>query len=508
MGHGSHTDPTWIIMIRIYPDSGFTVCFFRAFCMFSRKWKRFNYVQLQFGNWPAKCFTWTHCSAETDGVWFHVQKGHAVQQPHSPLPLFSFFAGAESDVVADHVRRWSMQLHYFQDFQRWLPCCSLLTCRHDCIVVIQIWTRKQPCFRHPLKKSRTGLLPLFLSGICHEYLCDFLWLQFRQAPWHPPPANKALHLGNGWDGGEIRTHPGTDMTKIMTNIPNPEKSSYSNAPICRFFAPWHFLNSSLKKRVLWKAQWAAWDLGSQHKKTKYWCNLHRPSSPTIARRECCSSAWNCRTHPSRSQYPAGNAADLGTPKTHRKEWSTAKIGLFIKALPHLKSRNLEHHIYSQARMYVCMYVCMYIYIYICLYIYIYMYVYIYIYIYICMYIYIYIYTYTHIHIHIHIHIRIRIRILIRIRIRMYTYRYIYIYIYVCTYMYTYIYIYIYIYTNTYMMCYHIISYHTILRWICCIDYESSRTMVPCATLLPRASKAWLRHWWNVKIKIGLYHSYI
>ena len=67
--------------------------------------------------------------------------------------------------------------------------------------------------------------------------------------------------------GQSRTNIGRKSWRTSQNAQN----SCSTAPLHRRFS-WHFLSFNLK----------IWDFGSQHK----------PSSPTIARRECCSSAWN------------------------------------------------------------------------------------------------------------------------------------------------------------------------------------------------------------------------
>ena len=47
----------------------------------------------------------------------------------------TFFTGVQDNVVADSI---GCQLHvkFFKNFERNLPCHSLLTNRHDCIVVI------------------------------------------------------------------------------------------------------------------------------------------------------------------------------------------------------------------------------------------------------------------------------------------------------------------------------------------------------------------------------------
>ena len=94
------------------------------------------------------------------------------------------------------------------------------------------------------------------------------------------------------------------MTKIMTNIPKCTKQLLH----CTLHR--RFSSLTVPQRFQFEK---IWDFGSQHK----------PSSPTIARRECCSSAWNCRT-PTAGHFKKVNQL---WPKNLATETSNQWIGL-------------------------------------------------------------------------------------------------------------------------------------------------------------------------------------
>lgn len=75
---------------------------------------------------------WSVCFFR-DGLFSSSQNDKLIWPKKIPV---TFFTGVQDNVVANSIRFQLHMLKFFKNFERDLPCHSLLTNRHDCIVVI------------------------------------------------------------------------------------------------------------------------------------------------------------------------------------------------------------------------------------------------------------------------------------------------------------------------------------------------------------------------------------